>query len=206
MNAVREIPKFVTWQILHPLRIVSNLIDTVIFPNHQRFPPPFSKEKGEERSTNDRKKTESSSSVIRFLLPSWFRTLRLEIRLGKRFHEWANRRRSFSPRLRVQSRRVSPGVSSHSKNLLREEGRRESRVRERRRRTSGQVESRRWSGRVACRVWKRSGPRRTAPLWPSSPLMLVSSWKSIAGKRVKIHPCLRERTWLRGGLARLEAV
>lgn len=67
----------------------------------------------------------------------------------------------------------------------------EKAVWEGRERTSGQVEARRWSGRVACRVWKREcGPRRTAP--PLAPLVLVSSWKSIAGKRVKIHPCPRK--------------
>ena len=94
-----------------------------------------------------------------------------------------------------------------------EEGKRERGKKESEEGTSGQVESRRWSGRVASSVeaeWSKAynhGPPLSFSLFLSLSFSLssVSSWKSIAGKRVKIHPC-RERTWLRGGLARLEAL
>lgn len=131
------------------------------------------------------------------LFPSRFRTLRLEIRLGKRFHEWANRRRSFSP---VQSRRVSPGVRATRQS--REPGSARRRRAKKKPCGGGEGEDK-WPGRgsplkrssgvssVEARV--AQGAQRPLPSPPTpAPLVLVSSWKSIAGKRVKIHPCPRK--------------
>lgn len=77
-----------------------------------------------------------------------------------------------------------------SRVLAEEGGRRKSRV--------GREGEDKWPGRgsplkrssgvssVEARVWPK------AHSTPPAPLVLVSSWKSIAGKRVKIHPCPRK--------------
>lgn len=156
--------------------------------------PFLKKEKKKERNGIVIESAKVSSAT---LFPSRFRTLRLEIRLGKRFHEWANRRRSFSP---VQSRRVSPGVRATRQS--REPGSARRRRAKKKPCGGGEGEDK-WPGRgsplkrssgvssVEARV--AQGAQRPLPSPPTpAPLVLVSSWKSIAGKRVKIHPCPRK--------------
>lgn len=209
MNAVREIPKRPIWQILHPFRIVSNLIDTIIFPNYQRFPPPFFLKRKRRRKKHKRSK---ENRIVIECHPSFPRDLGLSAWRSA----WASVSTS-GPIEDDRSRPVSPGTKSPRLTWGFEPLEKPSARRRAKRKPCGGREEEgedKWPGRVS--PLKRSSgvssveaewPKaHSPPLWPSSPLVLVSSWKSIAGKRVKIHPCLRERTWLRGGLARLEAV